>query len=112
MGTRFIAAEESSAFAPYKQMVVDADFSDLLLTNSFTGGYAYYLRPSIVAAGLDPDKLETRSGMDLTGSQSRIKAWKDIWSAGQGVGTVHRVEPVLTIVERLEAEYRAACQLS
>jgi len=111
LGTRFIAAEESIAFAPYKQMVVDCDYSDLVLTNSFTGADAYYLRPSIVAAGLDPDKLVTKGSMDLSGSETKIKAWKDIWSAGQGLGTVHRIEPVAAIVDRLELEYRAAKQL-
>ena len=112
MGTRFIAAEESIAFAPYKQMVVEATFNDLLLTNSFSGAHAYYLRPSIVAAGLDPDNLPRKDGMDLTGSETKVKAWKDVWSAGQGVGTVHRVEPLANIVDELATEYEAARQLS
>lgn len=111
MGTRFIAAEESIAFEPYKQMVVDSEFSDLVLSNSFTGAHAYYLRPSIVAAGLDPDNLAARGRMDLTGSETKVKAWKDIWSAGQGVGTVHQVEPVGNIVDRIAAEYEAARRL-
>jgi nitronate monooxygenase len=112
VGTRFIAAEESLAFDAYKQMVVDAEFSDLVLSNSFTGAHAYYLRPSIEAAGLDPDRLAHRdSGMDLSGSETKVKAWKDIWSAGQGVGTVHEVEPVAAIVERMAAEYEAARNL-
>ena len=111
MGTRFIAAKESIAFDPYKQMVVDSDFSDLILTNSFSGAHAYYLRPSIVAAGLDPDNLPKKEGMDLTGSETKIKAWKDVWSAGQGVGTVHKVEPLADIVDQIGAEYRAARQL-
>lgn len=108
VGTRFIAARESIAFEPYKQMVVDSDFSDLVLTNSFTGANAYYLRPSIVAAGLDPDNLEGKARMDLSGSETRVKAWKDIWSAGQGVGTIHQVEPMADIVERMAQEYTAA----
>jgi nitronate monooxygenase len=108
MGTRFIATEESIAFDPFKQMVVDADFHDLLLTNSFSGADAYYLRQSIVAAGLDPDNLAAKDGMDLTGSETKVKAWKDIWSAGQGVGAVHEIETVAVIVDRLEAEYRDA----
>ncbi len=111
MGTRFIATEESIAFEPYKQMVVDSDFSDLLLSNSFSGAHAYYLRPSIVAAGLDPDNLPRKDGMDLTGSETKIKAWKDIWSAGQGIGTVHKVEPLADIVDKIDQEYRAARQL-
>ncbi len=108
IGTRFIAAEESMAFEPYKQMVVDSDFTDLVLSNSFTGGYAYYLRPSIVAAGLDPDNLVGKGKMDLTGAQTKVKAWKDIWSAGQGLGTVHEVEPMAAIVDRMEREYLEA----
>jgi nitronate monooxygenase len=108
MGTRFIASEESIAFEPFKQMVVDAGFEDLILTNSFSGADAYYLRQSIVAAGLDPDSLVARDGMDLTGSETKVKAWKDIWSAGQGVGAIHEIEPVAAIVDRLEAEYRDA----
>ncbi|MDH3336736.1 MAG: nitronate monooxygenase family protein [Gammaproteobacteria bacterium] len=111
MGTRFIATKESIAFEPYKQMVVDSDFSDLILTNSFSGAHAYYLRPSIVAAGLDPDNLPKKDGMDLTGSETKVKAWKDIWSAGQGIGTVHKVEPLADIVDRIDQEYRVARQL-
>ena len=111
MGSRFIASEESIAFDAYKQMVVDSEFSDLVLSNSFTGAHAYYLRPSIVAAGLDPDKLAGKGRMDLTGSEQKVKAWKDIWSAGQGIGTVHRIEPVANIVDRLAAEYDAARRL-
>lgn len=110
-GTRFIAAEESTAFPAYKQMVVDSDFSDLVLTNSFTGAHAYYLRSSIIAAGLDPDNLAVKGKMDLTGTGAKVKAWKDVWSAGQGVGTVHKVEPLASIVDRLEKEYAAACKI-
>jgi len=108
MGTRFIATEESIAFDPFKQMVVESGFSDLILSNSFSGADAYYLRQSIVAAGLDPDTLVPKDGMDLTGSEKKVKAWKDIWSAGQGVGTIHKIEPVKAIVERLDAEYQEA----
>ena len=105
MGTRFIATEESIAFDPFKQMVVDSNFQDLILTNSFSGADAYYLRQSIVAAGLDPENLAAKDGMDLTGSETKVKAWKDIWSAGQGVGTVREIETVAAIVDRLESEY-------
>jgi len=111
MGTRFIATEESIAFPPYKQMVVDSKFDDLILSNSFTGAYAYYLKPSIVAAGMDPDNLPAKGKMDLTGTSTKIKAWKDVWSAGQGIDTVRKIEPIALIVDRLEQEYRAACEL-
>lgn len=110
MGTRFISAEESLASADYKRMVADSGYSDLVLTNAFTGGFAYYLRQSIERAGLDPERLEPRNGMDLGGVEYKVKAWKDIWSAGQGVGTVHEVEPVAAIVARLEQEYIDACE--
>jgi nitronate monooxygenase len=112
MGTRFIATEESIAFDPYKQMVVDSDYSDLILTNSFSGAHAYYLRPSIIASGLDPDNLPRKDGMDLTSSETKIKAWKDVWSAGQGVGTVHEIEPLANIVDRIDEEYQAARRLA
>jgi nitronate monooxygenase len=112
MGTRFIAAEESIAFDQFKQMVVESSYADLILSNSFSGADAYYLRQSIIAAGLDPDNLAAKDGMDLSGSEKKVKAWKDIWSAGQGVGTIHDIEPVATIVEALEAEYRDASAAS
>ncbi len=108
MGTTFIAAEESLASENYKNMLIDAQFPDLILSNSFTGAYAYYLRPSIEKAGLDPDHLPPKERMDLTGSESKIKAWKDVWSAGHGVGTIHAVEPVSAIVGRLREEYESA----
>ncbi len=110
MGTAFIAAEESLASEDYKNMLIDSQFTDLILSNSFTGGYAYYLRQSIERAGLDPEHLPPKESMDLSGSQNKIKAWKDVWSAGQGVGTIHAVEPVAAIVSRLQREYESALQ--
>ena len=80
----------------------------MILSNSFTGAHAYYLRPSIEAAGLDPDKLVAKGKMDLSGSETKVKAWKDIWSAGQGIGTIHRVEPMSEIVGRMAQEYEEA----
>lgn len=108
MGTRFIASEESLARPAYKQMVVESSFSDLVLTDSFTGAHAYYMRPSIEAAGLDPSNLDSKDGMDLSGSENQVKAWKDIWSAGQGVGAIRKVEPLGAIVDRIAADYEAA----
>jgi len=108
MGTRFITASESLAPIDYKQMVVEASFSDLVLTNSFTGANVYYLRQSIERAGYDPDNLPPSQGMNLRGSERKIKAWKDVWSAGQGVGSVDAIEPVADIVARLRREYAAA----
>ena len=111
MGTAFIAAAESRARDAYKQMVVSAGFQDLILSSAFTGANAYYLRASIARAGMDPDNLPRKAAMDLSGGEKQVKAWKDIWSAGQGVGSIHAVEPVADIVARLEQEYHQVRQL-
>lgn len=111
MGTPFIATAESRAVDPYKQMVVDSTLEDLVATNAFTGATAMYLRGSIERAGLDPKTLEPKRAMDLSGSQTKIKAWKDLWTAGQGVGGVDRVRTVEELVTRVEREYRQACAL-
>lgn len=107
-GTPFIAASESLASDAYRDMVVRASLEDLVLSRALTGADAYYLRESIVAAGLDPDGLVGKEKVNWTNSQGQIKAWKDVWSAGQGVESVRAVEPVAAIVRRLEAEYAEA----
>jgi nitronate monooxygenase len=107
-GTPFIVAQESLAAQAYRDMVVRASLEDLVLTKTFTGADAWYLRESIVAAGLDPDALVGKDKMDWSNSQGQLKAWKNIWSAGQGVNHIHGVEPVAQIVERYAAEYAAA----
>jgi nitronate monooxygenase len=107
-GTPFIAASESLASDAYRDMVVRASLEDLVLSRALTGADAYYLRESIVAAGLDPDSLVGKDKVNWTNSQGQIKAWKDVWSAGQGVESVRAIEPVAAIVRRLEAEYAEA----
>jgi nitronate monooxygenase len=107
-GTPFIVAEESLAAAEYRAMVVRASFEDLVLTKTFTGADAWYLRESIVTAGLDPDALVGKDKMDWSNSQGQLKAWKNIWSAGQGVDHIHAVEPTAAIVDRYVAEYAEA----
>jgi nitronate monooxygenase len=109
-GTPFIAAQESLAPPAYREMLVRGSADDLVLTRAFTGASASYLRESIVAAGLDPDALVDKDRMDLSGAHGPAKAWKNIWSAGQGVGTIHAVEPAAAIVERYRAGYAAALQ--
>jgi nitronate monooxygenase len=108
IGTLFIAARESLAADDYRQMVVEAGVDDLVLTRAFTGADAYYLRRSIERAGLDPDNLSGKSSMDWSKSDTQLKAWKDIWSAGQSVAAVHRVEGAGEIIRRLRAEYLQA----
>lgn len=105
MGTRFIAATESLASPEYRDMVVAAEFSDLVRSNKLTGAYAYYLRASLEKMGYDPDAADREDGPDFSQSQNQIKAWRDVWSAGHGVGSVKSAEPVASIVERLRGEY-------
>ena len=107
-GTPFIVASESMAPPLYQQMVVRASFDDLVLTRTFTGADAWYLRESIVAAGLDPNALVGKDKMNWSNSQGQLKAWKNIWSAGQGVDHIHAVEPTAAIVDRYVAEYAQA----
>jgi nitronate monooxygenase len=111
IGTLFIAARESMASDDYRQMVVDAAVDDLVLTKAFTGANAYYLRRSIERSGLDPDNLSGKTSMDWSRSDSQLKAWKDIWSAGQSVAAVTRVESAGEIIARLRSEYLQSLQL-
>ena len=106
MGTRFISAKESNAVDEYKSMLINSNYEDLRLTNLFTGADAYYLKDSIIRNNLDPDNLESNhDGFNVSGSQEKIKAWKNIWSAGQGVGLIKKIESVESIVKVLEAEF-------
>ena len=110
IGSPFIATAEARASDAYKQAIAEAAAGDIVYSNYFTGIHGNYLRPSVIAAGLDPDNLPIAdpSKMDFETATSGAKAWKDIWGCGQGVGAVKTVEPVSSMVDRLEAEYRAA----
>ena len=108
MGTRFIASAESLAVPAYKDMLVRCSSSDILTSAAFTGAHANYLRPSIVAAGHDPDNLKPRGAIDANDPLAQGKPWKDIWSAGQVAGQVYAVEPVTAIVDRLKRQYQQA----
>lgn len=111
IGTRFIATEEANAPPDYKQMIVDSSSSDIVYTSLFTGVHGSYLRGSIENAGLDPDNLPEgdKSAMDFgSGGASEAKAWRDIWGAGQGVGTVHDIPSVAALVDQMEADYQSA----
>ncbi|GAB2651051.1 nitronate monooxygenase [Prescottella soli] len=109
MGTRFLAAEESMAETAYKQMVVDHGPDDLVVSPAITGTPASWLKPSLLACGLDPDNLEPPAGeKNYTAGTASLKRWKDVWAAGQGLQTIRAVEPVSTIVDRIEDEYDSA----
>ncbi|MEE4145806.1 MAG: nitronate monooxygenase family protein [Halieaceae bacterium] len=111
MGSAFIATTEANAEQAYKQAIVDNSSADIVNSNLFTGVHGNYLRPSIVAAGLDPDKLPDGdvSTMNFgSGGDTSAKAWKDIWGCGQGIGAVKSVLPTAELVARLQREYQAA----
>jgi nitronate monooxygenase len=109
MGSRFIPSEESAADEEYKQMVLDASIEDILYTDAFSGVHANFLIPSIVKAGLDPADLQGKGKVDFSEMNGpKRKAWKDIWSAGHGIGAVKKRQSVAEIVAELEAQYRAA----
>tara|TARA_R110002072_G_scaffold31655_5_gene97399 strand:+ start:195 stop:1091 length:897 start_codon:yes stop_codon:yes gene_type:complete len=111
MGTSFIAAEESMADAAYKQMLIDSTVDDITCTNAFTGAWANMLQPSIDAAGIDLATFEKTKEINTNDAQGESKAWKNIWSAGHGVGVIAKTEPAQNIVDRLYDEYQAACQI-
>jgi nitronate monooxygenase len=108
MGTRFIPAEESSAQAAYKQMVVDAGVDDLVVSAAVTGAPASWLKASLRAVGLDPEALPAKPDLSYDASNGGAKRWRDIWAAGQGVGASRAVEPVGAIVDQIATEYRQA----
>ena len=109
MGTRFLATTESMAQPAYKQMVIDAGPDDLVVSDSVTGTNASWLKPSLRAAGQDPDNLGRPAVRDYA-SGGDTKRWRDIWAAGQGIESVKAVEPVADVVSQLEREYIAAIE--
>ena len=111
MGTRFIATQEANAVEGYKQSLIDYAAGDIVYTNLITGVHGNYLAPSLTAAGLDPANLSVsdKSKMNFgSGGNTKAKAWKDIWGAGQGLGSIKDAPAVATVVERLRDEYARA----
>lgn len=111
VGSAFIATEEANADPRYKQMIVDAASSDIVYSSLFTGVHGNYLKPSIANAGLDPDNLPEADASKMSfgsGGNERLKAWKDIWGCGQGIGAVKDVVPAAEVVARLTREYGGA----
>jgi nitronate monooxygenase len=110
LGTRFIATEEANASEAYKAMLVEASAEDIVYTSLFSGVAGNYLRASVVKTGLDPDKLpeadKTKMNFGTEGS-AELKAWRDIWSAGQSVSGIREVLSVQTLVDRMADEYEA-----
>ena len=108
IGSAFIATEEARAIDGYKQAIVDGNSDDIVYSNLFTGVHGNYLKPSIRAAGLDPDNLPESDPSKMNFGGASTKAWKDIWGCGQGIGAVHEVLPAAELIGRLKREYLAA----
>ncbi|MEO0576825.1 MAG: nitronate monooxygenase family protein [Pseudomonadota bacterium] len=108
IGSRFIATAEANADPGYKQMLVDCVASDIVYSSLFTGVLGNYLKPSIEKAGMDADNLPTadKSSMNFgSGGNTKSKAWRDIWGAGQGVGSINEIIPVADLVAQMRDEY-------
>ena len=111
IGSAFIATAEANADEGYKNGIVEGRAADIVYSNLFTGVHGNYLRQSIVAAGMDPDNLPEGDLKTMnfgSGGNTKVKAWKDIWGSGQGIGPVTAVRPVAEFVAELEAQYLAA----
>ncbi len=108
IGSAFIATDEARASEAYKQAIVDGNSDDVVYSNLFTGVHGNYLKPSIRAAGLDPDNLPESDPTKMNFGGDAKKAWKDIWGCGQGIGAVDAVVPAAELVARLRREYEAA----
>ena len=111
IGSLFIASREANAQDGYKRMIVESQAADIVYSNLFTGVHGNYLRPSIVAAGLDPENLPESDASKMnfgSGGSSNSKAWRDIWGCGQGIGAVDAIAPAAAQVARLSHEYAAA----
>lgn len=108
VGSAFIATHEANAPDGYKRMIVDCASGDIVYTSLFTGVRGNYLRPSVAAAGLDPDNLAESDPSRMDFGPSAAKAWKNIWGSGQGIGAVREVVGAGALVARLKEEYGQA----
>ena len=110
IGSAFIATKEAVAVDEYKEMITTSSASDIVYSNLFTGVHGNYLKPSIAAAGMDPDHLPEGdiSTMNFADSLNGSKAWKDIWGCGQGIGAIDEVVSAGELVAKLKAQYDAA----
>jgi nitronate monooxygenase len=114
IGSAFIATQEANAVERYKEMITTSSAEDIIYSNLFTGVHGNYLKPSIVAAGMDPENLPTSDpskmnfGTDASGERAKPKAWKEIWGSGQGVGSVGTIMPAAALIGRFKKEYDEA----
>ncbi|SFU17607.1 NAD(P)H-dependent flavin oxidoreductase [Pseudomonas marincola] len=112
MGTRFIATTESDAQPEYKQMILGAKAADIIHTPAVSGVPASFMRQSLEQAGFDLNQLQNKGeinyGEKLKPISDEAKAWKTVWSAGQGVGEISDVPDTAELIARLDREYQAA----
>jgi nitronate monooxygenase len=111
IGSAFISCDEANAVEGYKNAIVDYGAEDILYSNLFTGVHGNYLRPSVIAAGLDPDNLPVSDPSKMnfgSGGNTDAKAWKDIWGCGQGIGAIKSRMPTQVYVDQLVKEYEDA----
>lgn len=107
IGSPFIATEEARASQAYKDCIVASAASDIVYSSHFTGVHGNYLRPSIIAAGMDPDDLPEGDPGAMDIGSGATKAWRDIWGCGQGIGVIDRIHSARNFILRLEQEYQA-----
>ncbi len=114
MGTRFINTTESRAEKEYQDMIIESDTTDIVYTAAVSGVNANFLKPSLEAAGLTPELWSKAGkidfGKELDAAQAEAKAWKTIWSAGQGVTSIHDVQSTESLIDTLKQEFRSAIE--
>jgi len=108
IGTRFIATREAMAADAHKRMILETRATDVLLTSAIDGAPANWLVPSLLAAGIDIDTLRRTLPGDVVSAQENKKRWKDIYTAGHGVGNIDDVPTAAELCRRLIAQYRDA----
>jgi nitronate monooxygenase len=111
LGTRFIASQEAAVPDEYKGMLVTGDVGDVIYTRGVNGLPASWLKASLRSVGLDPENLLIPEGRSTEHLPKGKKPWRDIWSAGQGIGLIHDIPSVAVLVRRLQEEYLAACAI-
>jgi nitronate monooxygenase len=114
MGTRFINVKESLADPGYQKMIIDSKAEDIVYTASVSGVHANFLKPSLEAMGITEEMWKQTKkidfGSDLDSAQAEAKAWKTIWSAGQGVTSINNIESVGELVVQLQYEFKSAVE--
>jgi nitronate monooxygenase len=114
IGSAFIATKEANAVERYKEMIATSGAEDIVYSNLFTGVHGNYLKPSIMAAGMDPENLPQSDaskmsfGTDDSGERVKPKAWKEIWGSGQGIGSLDEIVPAAELIARFKKEYDEA----